>query len=88
MNSLMSDEPPYILDVTGLSDGPSEDASEPAGSGERPWIGIQYECCGVYQRVYRNREGTAYESACPRCGRQVRVRVGQGGTSQRMFKAR
>ena len=90
MNPLMPDDPPYILDISGMVDGqpePPHADTEPQGS-QRPWIGIQYECCGVYQRVYRNRDATAYESACPRCGRPVRVRVGAGGTSNRMFKAR
>lgn len=86
----MADEPPYILDVTGLHDD-GEDPDRPDTSafadGKRPWIGIQFECCGVYTRIYRNRQGDAYEGYCPKCSRPVRVRVGPGGTSHRMFRA-
>jgi len=81
----MSDEPPYILDVEGIE----EDRSDP-DAGSRPprrWVGMHFECCGVYARIYRNRKGTAYVGYCPRCARQVRVRIGPGGTRHRMFRA-
>jgi hypothetical protein len=85
----MSDDPPYILDVSGLSEGPEEDGSDSAADAAgRRWIGIQFECCGVYTRIYRNRDGTAYEGRCPRCARPVQIRVGPGGTSHRMFRAK
>lgn len=84
----MCDEPDYHLELSGglVDDQP---ADTPAGGTQaaRPWIGIQFECCGVYTRIYRNREATAYEGRCPRCSRVVKVRVGAGGTSQRMFRA-
>ena len=88
----MPEDQDYILDIGGLSDqGDGYTADPMAESGEtagRPWIGMQFECCGVYTRIYRNREGTAYEGNCPRCARAVQVRVGAGGTSHRMFKAK
>ncbi|GMU23401.1 MAG: hypothetical protein AMXMBFR13_34790 [Phycisphaerae bacterium] len=82
----MSDEPPYILDIEGLQEPDDAAAPAEAASGRR-WIGIQFECCGVYTRIYRNRAGTAYEGNCPRCGRAVRARIGSGGTNQRLFRA-
>lgn len=54
----------------------------------RPFIGILFECCGVYSRVYRTCDKTAYEGRCPRCGRPVRVRVAPNGVSARLFRAR
>lgn len=86
----MPDEPPYILSVTGLDprDEPSEDHTGAVdGRGVRHWIGVQFECCSVYIRIYRNRKATAYEGCCPRCGRPVQVKIGTNGTSHRMFRA-
>jgi hypothetical protein len=60
----------------------SEEPSEFKG---RPYLSIHFACCGVYSRVYRNREGTAYAGRCPRCTRSVRFAVGDGGTNQRSF---
>jgi hypothetical protein len=85
MKKVMPDEPPYYLDIEGLEDEPNEERNPRLG---RPWIGVDFECCGVYSRIYRNKEGTAYIGNCPKCSRQVRVRVGPGGTSNRMFRAR
>ena len=36
--------------------------------------------CRVYNRVYLNRAGTAYEGRCPRCRRSIRFVVGSGGS--------
>lgn len=52
----------------------------------RKYIGIVYECCQVYQRVYINRTNTAYEGRCPKCLRRAKIRIGFGGTSQRFFR--
>jgi hypothetical protein len=86
MYVMMADEPPYILDVEGLGEeaGRPRDGSDP----RRRWIGVHFECCAVYARVYRNRDGTAYVGHCPRCSRRVQVRIGPGGTDCRMFRAR
>ena len=81
----MSDEPPYILDVEGIEEG----EPDPNAGSRTPckWIGMHFECCSVYARIYRNRKGTAYVGHCPRCARQVRVGIGPGGTHHRMFRA-
>ena len=63
-----------------------EDTSGSNGSARR-FLGIQFACCGVYARVYVNREGAAYEGRCPRCGKPVNVRIGPGGTDSRFFTA-
>ena len=51
------------------------------------FLGIMFECCNVYGRIYKNKEGTFYQGRCPRCMREIKIRVGEGGTSQRFFKA-
>jgi hypothetical protein len=66
---------------------------DPSGAGSRGrsesrrFLGIRFACCGVYARVYVNVDETAYEGRCPRCYRQVRVRIGPGGTDTRFFTA-
>lgn len=81
----MADEPAYHLDIAGLGD--AEQAAESVNAGRRPWLGVQFECCGAYARIYRNRDGTAYQGRCPHCLRAVTIRIGAGGTSARMFRA-
>jgi hypothetical protein len=61
--------------------------SDSEGTAPRPWVGIQFECCGVYARVYRAPEAKFYESRCPRCGLPVKLRVGPDGVSTRFFRA-
>mgnify|MGYP004103903895 CR=1 FL=1 len=52
----------------------------------RSFLGIMFDCCSVYNRVYINRAGTAYEGRCPRCRRSVRFVVGSGGSDKRMWR--
>lgn len=68
----------------GNHDGSSSDR----GEARRPYIGVYFECCGVYLRIYRRPEQREYSGRCPRCLREVRVRVGPQGTTARMFRAR
>ena len=82
----MPEPPAYHVDIDGLDDG----SGGTGGTGAhpaRPWVGVRFDCCGVYTRVYRNAEGTAYEGRCPRCLGPIRLRVGPGGTSSRFFMA-
>jgi len=51
----------------------------------RPYLRVHFECCGVYQRVYKDRSGRFYQGRCPRCLRSLRFRVGPGGTTVRDF---
>jgi len=51
----------------------------------KKYIGIKFECCRVYQRIYVNRDNTAYEGRCPKCLRLVKVKIAPGGTDQRFF---
>ncbi|MCA9253365.1 MAG: hypothetical protein R3E58_10640 [Phycisphaerae bacterium] len=78
----MNNDPDFVVDIEGLSE---PDACET--SPKRSWIGVHFECCDVYVRIYKNPAGTAYEGRCPRCLQKVRARVGPEGTSARFFSA-
>jgi hypothetical protein len=58
-----------------------------AAPSSRPYIGILFECCGVYARVYRRPDQDHYRGRCPRCLARVEVRVGPDGVSTRIFRA-
>lgn len=59
-----------------------------ASNSSRRYVGVQFDCCSVYARVYINRDSTAYEGRCPRCARAICLEIGPGGTSSRFFIAR
>ncbi len=79
--------PDYIVDIAGVRARSPGETDPPASLQGRPWIAVEWACCGVYGRVYRNRSGDAYEARCPKCQRPVRVRIGPGGTDHRFFRA-
>jgi hypothetical protein len=72
-----------------MSDEPSDAIVPPSAEpeGQRPYIGVLFECCGIYARVYRQPQQPYYYGRCPRCLRAVRVRVGKDGVNTRLFRA-
>lgn len=54
----------------------------------RPYIGMQFDCCNVYRRIYLNRDGTAFFGHCPRCLRPVRLPVGPDGSHSKFWRAK
>ena len=81
--------PDYQLDIAGVQPPQRRVVGQPRSSLHgRPWIAVQWDCCGAYSRIYRNADATAYVGKCPRCARQVQVKVGPGGTDNRFFVAR
>jgi hypothetical protein len=76
---LSSDPPPQRGRDTSHAKGRSEDTRS------RRYVGVHFNCCDVYTRIYINRQQTAYVGHCPRCSRRVELKIGPGGTDARFF---
>lgn len=74
--------PPSRAPSSGVSG--TDGSSEP--SRQKKFLGIKFNCCGVYHRIYVNKDGTAYEGRCPKCMKPVRLLIGEGGTDHRFFE--
>ena len=79
-----SDPRDYKLDVCGVTSPPPKVAAGGAGPA-RAYLSVRFDCCGVYQRVYRDPDRRRYRGRCPRCAAPVVFTVGEGGTSSRFF---
>jgi len=66
---------------------PEENKGEEKIQKKSNYLGIMFNCCNIYGRIYKNKEGTAYVGRCPKCMRSIRIKVGEGGTNQRFFNA-
>ena len=77
-------DPDYLLEIEGLDERVEH---APKAMAKRRWIGVRFDCCDVYQRLYKSADGKAYRGRCPRCLRKVRLRVGPSGTDARFFTA-
>ncbi len=54
----------------------------------RPYLRVLFECCNIYQRIYRRPSEQFYNGRCPRCLRQIRFQVSPTGTAVRDFSVR
>lgn len=61
--------------------------SEDPSIDRKKYVGVRFNCCRVYVRVFVNKDGTAYEGRCPKCTKPIRLKIGEGGTSCRIFDA-
>lgn len=74
----------YKLDISSM---PSGDPTPAGAAAARPYLSVLFECCRVYQRIYRAPSENIYRGRCPRCGKKVEFPVGPGGTAARFFRA-
>jgi len=54
----------------------------------KKYLGILFQCCNVYRRIYLNKEQNAYWGRCPRCYRKIQVVIGSGGSDSMFFNAK
>ncbi|MCP4684670.1 MAG: hypothetical protein GY867_04395 [bacterium] len=54
---------------------------------KRPFVGVHFKCCNVYQRLYLNAAGTEFVGFCPKCMAKSIVRVSSSGSRSRFFNA-
>ena len=55
---------------------------------KKKFIGILFECCNIYRRIYISKEKNSYEGTCPKCNSEITVKIGPDGTDTRFFSAR
>lgn len=53
----------------------------------RPFLGVLFKCCNIYNRIYLNKEKTAFVGWCPKCGKMSKIKVSKNGVSDRFFTA-
>ncbi len=84
------EDPDYILDINGLpvENDQLQIPHETKDNKDKKCLYVMFDCCGVYQHIYKNKAGTHYEGRCPKCLRLVKVAIGPGGTDQRFFHAK
>lgn len=82
-------DPRDIVDIAGLrSPDPRPSGGEDATRApNRAFLMIWFRCCETYGRLPKAPDATCYEGRCPKCLAHLRVPIGQGGTSRRIFEA-
>jgi len=81
----LTSDPNLVVRASVVDSGAEAHFAPPAD--RKKYVGVRFHCCGLYVRIYVNKEGTAYEGRCPKCAKPVRLRIGEGGTNTRFFDA-
>lgn len=53
----------------------------------KQFIGVKFDCCQVYTRIYANKEETAYVGRCPKCLRKIHIKIHRDGVDCKFFSA-
>lgn len=68
-----------------------EENDNEQGSTQRKFIGVWFECCHTYGRLYKNKKGTLYVGRCPKCLRPINVPINsdsERATNRRFFRGK
>ena len=52
----------------------------------KPFVGIIFNCCKAYGRIYLDRSATAFEGRCPRCLKRVVLQISEEGSTDRFLR--
>jgi hypothetical protein len=76
------------LDISSVPNSTHDSNQDPSCEKKtRPFLGIRFDCCRTYGRIYRCDTAMSYQGRCPKCLKPIKVKVGSGGTSNRFFNA-
>ena len=76
------------FDASSEPNSRSGDNTKRDGSGQkRRFLGVRFDCCRTYGRVYINHQQTAFVGHCPRCGKQVHFKISPDGVDAQFFSA-
>ena len=82
----LTSDPPWMRQSVPPSQNPETPSGDSPDQKKRKFLGIRFNCCSIYVHIYPNKEGTAYEGRCPKCGKPVKLKIGSGGTDHRFFE--
>ena len=80
----MNDPRDFKLDLSGIQNS-NQEPSKLNAPPDRLFLSVLFDCCKVYQRIYRDPDGKQYHGRCPKCGLVVKFVVGEGGSDARSF---
>jgi hypothetical protein len=84
----LSDPDDYILDLSSQAPAVTPPATnKKIVNPPAAYLSIHFKCCNVYSPIYKTADGAAYAGHCPKCALPVRIKVGPGGSTSRIFTA-
>jgi len=60
--------------------------SEKEKNGLRQYVGITFNCCNVYTRIYINKKRDAFVGWCPKCAKNVTIKISPDGEDSQFFE--
>lgn len=83
----MSGASEYHIDIVSSAEGDFDRLRPDTLATSRPWVGVHFECCGMYRRIYRRPADSSYVGHCPKCSHRISLSVGPDGVDARIFRA-